>query len=169
MTRSSPSDASPQGGRPLTGRKVLIIALCAFGVVIAANATMATFAISGFPGLVTKNPYVDGQHFQAENAAERALGWQVSAEWDAAAQRLAVHVVDAAGRPARGLQVSALVGRPATDAEDRAVAFAPRGDGAYDAPAALGQGAWRVEVTAVRPADGARYVIADKIRVPAKP
>jgi len=163
----APKGGKPLTGRPLTGRKVLIIALCAFGVVIAANLTMATFAVSGFPGLVTKNPYAAGQLFQAELSAEKALGWQVGAHWEEHHEKLAVDILDAEGRPEPGLAVTVLVGRPATDAEDRRLRLVPRIDGAYAAPMDLAPGAWRVEVTAMRVEDGARFVIADQIRVPA--
>lgn len=148
--------------RELTGRKVLVIALSAFGVVLAVNLTMMTLAVTGFPGLVTSNPYAAGQNFDAELQAERSLGWQVGATYDGG--RLVVDVLGPEGAPVEGLGVSARVGRPATDAYDRTLAMVPAEGGAHAAAVTLEPGVWRVEVTAVRPADGARFVIVDQVR-----
>ena len=50
---------------PLTGRKVLLIAVVAFGVIIGVNVLMAVKAISTFPGLEVQNSYVASQVFDA--------------------------------------------------------------------------------------------------------
>lgn len=151
-----------QDGPKLTGRKVLIIVLAAFGVVVAVNVTMATLAVGGFPGLVVKNPYAEGQHFDERLKAEKALGWRFGAEWSGG--ELSVSVVEAGGAPARGLEVSAVVGRPATRTEDREVELARKGE-VYAADLPLGPGLWRVDITARR-GDGAVYTIADDVYVP---
>jgi nitrogen fixation protein FixH len=148
--------------RELTGRKVLFIALGGFGVVVAVNITMATLAVGGFPGLVVKNPYAAGQHFQAETDAEKALGWQVGADW--ADGTLSVAIADAAGAPPEGLEVSALVGRPATESRDRELTLT-RDGAAWTAPAALDPGLWRVEITARRGGE-VIYTIADQVWSP---
>ena len=64
----------------MTGPKVLAIMLAAFGTVIAVNLTLAWSAVSTFPGLEVKNSYVASQNFNAELAAQQALGWDVSAD-----------------------------------------------------------------------------------------
>jgi nitrogen fixation protein FixH len=151
------------GSKELTGRKVLVIALSAFGVVLTVNLIMMTLAVSGFPGLVTANPYAEAQKFDAEVKAERALGWQVSTAYQDG--RLHVAVLGPDGDPAQGVGVSARVGRPATDAYDRIVALKTTSDGAHEIPLDLAPGVWRVELTAVRPYDGARFTIADEVRV----
>ncbi|MEM6439363.1 MAG: FixH family protein [Pseudomonadota bacterium] len=149
--------------KELTGRKVLIIALCAFGVVLTVNLIMMTLAVSGFPGLVTKNPYAEAQRFDAEVKAEKALGWRISTAYQDGS--LHVAVVGPDGDPAQGVGVSARIGRPATDVYDRIVALKPSDDGAHEIPLDLAPGVWRVELTAVRPYDGARFTIADQVRV----
>jgi nitrogen fixation protein FixH len=162
MTRQGGHDAMPtREPRKLTGRKVLFIALSAFGVVVAVNALMATLAVGGFPGLVVQNPYVAGQEFDAEVKAEKALGWRFGTEWRDG--ELAVSIVDAIGAPPPGLEVSALVGRPATEAQDREVALERRG-AAFVADLDLDPGAWRVEITARRGGEPV-YTIADDIYV----
>ena len=61
--------------KPLTGRKVLIILLTAFGVILTANMTLLYNAIHTFPGLEVKNSYVASQTFDDRAVAQRALGW----------------------------------------------------------------------------------------------
>lgn len=148
----------PDGGRPLTGRGVLLMAVAFFGVIIAVNITMATLAVGGFPGLVTDNPYVEAQKYDAEQKAEKALGWSFDFVWGDGALRVAVVGPD--GARVRGLELTARVGRPATLAEDREVAFAEDGAG-YAVSLALPAGMWRADLSAAR-ADGAVYTIADE-------
>lgn len=61
--------------KPLTGRKVLIILLAAFGIIIAVNMTLLYNAIKTFPGLEVKNSYVASQTFDDRAISQRALGW----------------------------------------------------------------------------------------------
>ncbi len=137
------TDRTPKG-RPLTGRTVLIIAVSAFGVVIAANMALVVAATGSFPGLIVKNSYVASQGWDARTEAQRALGWE--ARVGHADGRLAVRI-EAGGAPVRGLEVRALVGRPATDAEDRRLALVETGEG-YAAPVELDPGLWRVALEA---------------------
>lgn len=146
-------------GWTLTGRGVLAIAVGFFGVVIAVNVTMATLAVGGFPGLVTANPYVEAQKYDAEQKAEKALGWSFGFAWEAGALRVAVTGPE--GERVRGLDLVARVGRPATLAEDREARFVEDGAG-YAAALALPAGMWRVDLTATR-SDGAVYTIADEV------
>lgn len=158
----SMADDKPRGGREITGRHVLIGFLAAFGVVLVVNLTMMFLAIWGFPGLVSKSPYTEGQRFDAELRAERALGWRIGADWSAG--RLAVRVEGAEGGPVEGLSVRATVGRPASDAYDVPLELTPEG-GAHVAAIDLGAGVWRVAIEAERAADGARFVIVDDLFV----
>ncbi|MDF2231368.1 FixH family protein [Albimonas sp. CAU 1670] len=163
MSVTSPDPTPAKGGRPLTGRKVLLIAVAFFGVIIAVNVTMATLAVGGFPGLVSKNAYAEAQLFDAELKAERALGWRFASDYDAGL--LVVRVAEKAGGPLDGLEVSAIVGRPATLQLDQELKLAPEPGlpGAYGVPVPLGAGMWRVEITALRGED--RYHITDEIYV----
>lgn len=135
----------PARGRPLTGRTVLIIALAAFGVVIAANLALLYTSLGSFPGLVAPNSYVASQGFDARRRAQKALGWSVGVRH--VDSRLRITVEDADGTSLSGLDVTAVVGRVATQAED--VEFTLRPDaGGYSAEASLGPGLWRVEILA---------------------
>ncbi len=96
----------------LTGRKVFAIVASAFGVIIAVNLLLAYKAVTTFPGLEVPNSYVASQTWDAERAAQKALGWELAAEYDHAAQALELTFTDAAGRPAPLTALSVLVGRP---------------------------------------------------------
>ncbi len=58
---------------PITGFKVLMFAVAAFGTIIAVNVFMAYKAVSTFPGLEVANSYVASQTFDADRAAQEAL------------------------------------------------------------------------------------------------
>lgn len=138
--------------RPLTGRKVLIIILAFFGVVISVNVYMMVNAIGGFPGLVEKHPYVASQKFDATRNAQIAQGWRAGIDWQDGA--LAATLTDRDGAPLRGLVVTVDIGRPATRDGERIVTLTPLGDrpGVYAVELDLAPGRWRAEMTAV---DGA--------------
>ncbi len=74
--------------RELTGRKVFAITAAFFGVIIAVNLLLAYKAVSTFPGLEVQNSYVASQTWDAERAAQQALGWDLAAEYDHGAQAL---------------------------------------------------------------------------------
>ena len=130
--------------RPLTGRKVLLIAVAAFGVILAANLAMLLAATGTFPGLVVKNSYVASQGWDRKTKAQRALGWQAAAEYGDGVLRVAMTGRD--GAPVRGLSVVAVVGRPASARHDVRLELT-EGAAGYDAPLVLAPGIWRVAIT----------------------
>jgi nitrogen fixation protein FixH len=136
-----------------TGRKMLAVTVAFFGVIVTVNGVMAWKAISTFPGLEVKNGYVASQTWDAEMAAQKALGWTLSARYDAGALELAFTGRD--GRPASVAGLSVLVGRPAATTEDVYPVFAQEG-GVFRAPLALGPGKWMLRVEAEAP-DGTRF------------
>ncbi|SDL03837.1 FixH family protein [Paracoccus chinensis] len=131
--------------RELTGRHVLAITLAAFGVIIAVNMVMAFKAVSTFPGLETPNSYVASQRFDRERAAQAALGWTVTPEYDG--RELTLVVQDAQGNPARIRSLSATVGRPTHVREDQTPRFIYE-NGIFRAPLTLAPGIWNINVTA---------------------
>lgn len=138
---------------PLTGRKVLLIAVVAFGMVIAVNALMAIKAISTFPGLEVKNSYVASQVFDAERNAQQALGWTLSHHYADGVLRLGFR--DREGRPVQVDRLSAVVGRTTQAASDRHPVFEWTGTD-YVAAETLAPGKWMILMEAFAP-DGTRF------------
>jgi len=149
--------------RPLTGRKVLLIAIGIFAVVLTPNLLLAWFAVSTFSGLVVDNSYVASQGFDRERAAQEALGWRfrIEPEGDGI---LRVVFTDAAGRTIYPETLDVVVGRPTTTRADLRLDLrtAP---GGYLAAADLAPGNWVVMVTASA-ADGTAYRRREPLVIP---
>lgn len=131
----------PTTGKPLTGRKVLMIAVAFFGTVIAVNVFMATKAIRTFPGLEVSNSYVASQVFDKELAAQRGLGWTLGHRYENG--RLVLSFRDKDGQPVVVERLSALIGRTTEAAEDKTPDFTPQG-GDYVAEVDLPKGKWMI-------------------------
>lgn len=137
----------------ITGRKVFFITSGAFAVIIAVNVLMAYKAVSTFPGLEVDNSYVASQTFNADRAAQEALGWSLATDYDAGRLRLTFTGAD--GQPAEVRDLSVLVGRTTEAKDDTRPAFVREG-GAFVAPVTLAQGRWMMQVEAVA-ADGTPF------------
>lgn len=138
------SDYQPSG-KPMTGRKVLYIALAAFGVVITANLALVHFASKNFSGLVAENSYVASQEWAETRAAEDALGWTI----DVSAERgepLRVTVRDAEGGPIDGAVVIGRIGRPTDAATDAPLELTQTALDEWRAPP-LETGAWFIKLS----------------------
>ena len=130
----------------ITGRKVLVSMLCAFGVIIAVNLTLAFQAVRTFPGLEVENSFVASQSFDERRAAQEALGWTVNARY--VPGELTVTVEGADGAPASVADIQALVGRTTSTAQDVRPDFRQAG-GTFTAPVDLAPGNWRVRLEAI--------------------
>jgi nitrogen fixation protein FixH len=132
-----------------TGRHMLLIMLAFFGVIIAVNLTMATFANSSWTGLIVKNAYVASQHFNEKAQAARAqeaLGWTGSMTLVDGEFRYTL--ADAGGSPVALEPSQVFFRRPVDDRHDQTVALEPAGHGAVTGAVALADGVWIVEVEA---------------------
>ena len=139
----------------LKGSHVLAILVGFFLVIIAANGVFLTLAVKSFPGVVTEEPYLEGIAYNDrldEKAAQAALGWSAEiVELAREPEGLAVRVIvrDRDGRPVQGLAIAGALRRPASDGEDRALAFESDGDDAYLSRIVdVAPGAWTFEATA---------------------
>jgi nitrogen fixation protein FixH len=141
-------------GGKLTGRKVALIFLANFGVILGANVTLMVNAIDTFSGLVVPNSYVASQMFDANRKAQEALGWEVSLDYRSGAVYLAMQ--DAQGRTVRPAELRVVAGRTTTEAQDRVPELLATPEG-YVAPVALDRGNWRVDISA-RADDGTTFV-----------
>lgn len=148
--------------RQITGRHVLVYMVLFFGVIIAANLTMAYFATGSWTGLVVENSYVASQQYNAVLAdAERqkALGWKH--EFSIEGGKISFTLKDAEGHlvPLDGVTIHA--GHPATEIHDRTMELTKALGGTYEIPNDLPAGAWNFEIrAAVR--DGSEW----KVRYP---
>lgn len=139
--------------KPLTGRKVFLMFLAFFGVIIAVNVTMAVQAISTFPGVEVANSYVASQSFDADRAAQERLGWTVEPSYDG--QQISFVVRDKAGLPAPIAKLNVLIGRTTMARDDQTPELAYAG-GIWTAPLALAPGAWLIHFEATA-ADGTPF------------
>ena len=139
--------------KPLTGRKVFLMFLAFFGLIIAVNVTMAVQAVKTFPGLEVANSYVASQTFDADRAAQERLGWTVKPAYADGA--LTLDIRDREGKPAPVADLAILLGRTTMAAQDQrpALTFA---DGVYSAPVSLAPGAWLIHLEA-RSRDGVLF------------
>ena len=140
-------------GTPLTGRKVLLVAVSAFAVILGVNVLMAVKAISTFPGLEVPNSYVASQVFDAERAAQQGLGWTLTHDYADGALKLSFRTRD--GTPVQVERLSATLGRTTEAADDTQPDFV--WDGAdYVARTPLTKGKWMVLLEAFS-RDGTRF------------
>lgn len=119
------------------GRDVLVVLIVFFGVTIAVNVAMATFAIRSFSGEDAPKSYMIGLHFNetlAARAAQRARGWKA----DIAATRtsggdavIVVDLRDGNAKAVTGLALEGVLRLPATSREDKMLHFSEVGPGRY--------------------------------------
>jgi len=138
---------------PLTGRKVFFGMAGAFGVIISVNLFLAYSAVKTFPGLEVKNSYVASQNFDADRAAQLALGWTVSA--DVMDEELHLFINDTDGNPVEVDTLTATFGRATSVRDDQTPDFTFTGTN-YIAPVVTAAGNWnlRMEATAQ---DGTKF------------
>ena len=156
--------------RSLTGRSVLLALLAFFGVTLVANGALIVTALDSWSGLTGPKPYERGLAYNRvlEAArAQKALGWQVRADFAATGQRagqLSVEARDAAGVPIEGADVRAAVIRPTQAGRDFDVTLASGGSGRYGAAVEFPlPGQWDVAVHIV--AGGHSFRTVSRIRV----
>jgi nitrogen fixation protein FixH len=146
-------DNSNDNGFRMTGGKVLAIMLTAFGVIIGVNLILAYNAVSTFPGLEVKNSYVASQNFNAELAAQQALGWTVDAR--VVDNELILSITTKDGSPAQVATLEAVLGAATHVRDDQTPEFVYL-DGAFRAPVNVRPGNWNIRMVATAP-DGTLF------------
>jgi nitrogen fixation protein FixH len=142
----SRSLASP---RPLTGRKVLLMLVAFFGVVIGVNVIMMRLAIQTLPGTEVDSAYSASLAYESEIAAahdQNARNWKVDARIgrdSGGGATLQVEARDKNGTPMPGLKFQGRFERPTDRRADKSVALAEVGIGVYRGNAAgIAPGQW---------------------------
>lgn len=123
--------------KPLTGRKVLLMMIAFFAVVIGVNGIMAKLAIQTLPGTEVDSAYSASLAYENEIAAARdqnARNWHV----DAHIQRrsdgsatLQVEAHDSNGLPMSGLKFEGRFERPADRWADQSIMLTEVSTGIY--------------------------------------
>ena len=139
--------------REFTGRKMLLVMLTFFGVIITVNVFMAYSAVKTFPGLEVDNAYVASQQFNERAAAQRALDWSI--EFIHEGDEVVLKLQDSDGQAVIPAAISATLGRPTFSGEDIVLDFRLVGND-YRAEADLASGPWRLFLDAVAQ-DGTLY------------
>jgi len=129
----------------ITGARVFAFTASAFAVIIGVNVTMAYQAISTFPGLEVQSSYVASQSFDAERAAQNALGLTLTQGYDPALGQISLRFADGAGAAVQMGDVQVLVGRSTIARDDFTPVLAYQ-SGAYVGNAALQPGKWVLHV-----------------------
>lgn len=140
--------------KTLTGSHVLAMILGFFAIVIAANATFITLAVSTFPGEDVARSYVQGLDYNAtlrDRAAARTLGWviQAHAMETQSGPALDVTLTTKEGHPLETITLTGMLRRPATTSQDRVLQFNEVAPGRYQALTPdLPPGAWDLRANA---------------------
>jgi len=139
----------PPSPKPLTGRKVLIILVAFFGVVIGVNMTLMKLAIQTLPGTEVESAYSASLAYEKEIAAARDQDerhWKVDAHVERVAPNgatLQIEARDSKGRPMSGLTFQGRFERPTDRRADLSVVLAEVGNGIYrGSTPAIGPGQW---------------------------
>lgn len=143
-----------QSPRKLNGYHVLGIFGGCFGIILSVNLFMAFQAVSTFPGLEVSSSYADSQTFDVRRHAQEELGWQASVE--TTNTQVTLTLVDEAGRPVYPAELTALLTRPTTRANDQVLELTRGPNGTLTAPAVLDAGRWRLRMVGVA-RDGTDY------------
>ena len=139
--------------RKITGYHVFAVFALAFSIIIGVNLTMAVNAVRTFPGIESKNSYIDSQTFNERRAAQEALDWNLDVALGASEIELWFN--DGRG-PVQPKSMTAVLGR-ATEREDDITLGLIHVGGSYVAPIPeLGAGRWVLRLEAEAD-DGTAY------------
>jgi len=162
------SAPAPPTRPPFTikGWHVAVAMVAFFGVIIAVNAVFLTQAYRSHPGQVAPKPYEAGLIYNAEldrQRAQAALGWRAAAE--ARADGLSVVMQDRDGAPLRGLTVTAILQRPATEHGRSELTLTETAPGRYGAAKADLSGVWDTRIEA-RAESGPAFIAERRLTWP---
>ncbi len=139
---------APKRQWQFTGWHMLFSMLAFFGVIITVNMTMAVLAGRSWTGLVVKNSYVASQHFNedlVEARRQAARGWR--GQLAVAQNGIDFELTDRAGKPVILGDLTASIGRPASEAFDQTVTLKHVDQGRYRGEVVLTPGLWAVKIT----------------------
>lgn len=139
------------GTENFTGWHMAAVMALFFGTIISVNLTLAYHATQSWTGLVVKNSYVASQDFnetQAELMGHKHLKWKEIFEYSAG--KLRVSLTQENGTPIPLDSLTAKVGRPVHEHEDRIISFTRIGIGQFTSNMPLAPGLWEISLIATR-------------------
>ena len=132
------------GKGKFTGKHMALVLVGGFGVVIAVNLLMASFAVGSFHGTVVDNSYVASQKFNGwmdEAEQDRALGWTVTAKRVFGGQIQ----ITTTGVP-ENARLEAYVSRPLGEPATVSLTFVEEGAGRWVSNETVEQARWDLRV-----------------------
>lgn len=140
-----PESAKP---RKFTGYHATAIIVSFFGVVIAVNLLMASFAVTTFGGTVVDNSYVASQKYNEwlEKAREQAAhGWDVTkiVRHDG---KVAMTVLGADETVLQGAEITATASHPVGRTDPVELSFRQDSTGTYVSSDTLPEGRWKLRI-----------------------
>ena len=129
-----------QTAKRFTGRHMAAILVGGFGIVVAVNFTMASYATGGFHGVVVENSYVASQEFNTwldKAEADRALGWDARLSRDDSG-----HVLALVQNVPSDADLSAELRRPIGEKQFASLSFERLSDGTYRSTEPVSDGRW---------------------------
>ena len=128
-----------------TGKHMAAVMVAGFGIVVAVNFTMASYATGGFGGVVVENSYVASQkynHWLKEARLQDATGWEMLAERTDSG----TVAVSTSAAPT-STELSAVARRPLGKREVRTLSFERVGEDRFVSTAPLDEGRWTLRLT----------------------
>jgi nitrogen fixation protein FixH len=132
-----------------TGRRMAIMMVSFFAVVVSVNVLLAVLASSSWTGLVVQNSYVASQQFNAVTAKlEKSVSMNIHAGLSYGNGEVQLLLRDASGHVIPVQSIVLKLGRPSHESEDRTLPLRCDAAGKCTASVTLGSGVWAGEVDA---------------------
>ena len=131
--------------KELTGRKFALILCGGFATIIGANFALIYSAIGSFPGLETREPYVESLSFESRRIAQEKLNWSSSVAYEQG--QLKLTLLDAQGKSVVTPNIALTVGRATSASYDRDVELYFDGHN-YVADLDIPAGNWQAKIKA---------------------
>lgn len=139
--------------KELTGRKFALILCGGFAIIIGANFALIYSAIGSFPGLETREPYVESLSFESRRIAQEKLNWSSSVTYEPG--QLKLTLLDAQDNPVVTPTIVLTVGHATSAKYDRDVELYFDGQN-YVADMDIPAGNWRAKIKATA-LDGTQF------------
>ncbi|MDJ0612340.1 MAG: FixH family protein [Rhizobiaceae bacterium] len=144
MTTTIPNNHVPQ----FTGKHMILVMVCFFGVIIIVNFTMAYLASNTWTGLVVKNTYVASQHYnETLEAAEKQNALGLGSKISYHKNQLVFSIYDRDGKQVSIANPTLKIGRPAFEQADQVMSFLPGKSFSNHIPIHLKPGVWALTIT----------------------